>query len=70
MHAGIWTDINKENKNGKNMYNIKCYWGLENKNVQVDNDIYIIPLSIKEIGTSEIIDFYYDQKFLLPINSN
>jgi len=47
------------------------FWRVVNhKNAQVDNDIYIIPLPIKEIGTSETIDFYYAQGFLLPINSN
>ncbi len=70
MHAGIWTDIDKENKNRKTTYNIKCYWGLENKNAQVDDDIYIVPLPIKEIGTSETIDFYYAHEVLLSITSN
>ena len=50
--------------------NVNFWRVVNNKNAQVDNDIYIIPLPIKEIGTSETIDFYYAQGFLLHINSN
>ena len=69
-HAGIWAKVHKESKDGKNVYNIKCYWGVENKKAEANDGFYILPLAIKEIKSSENFEFYYDQEYLLPVDGS